>query len=101
MPRGNPSFPNEAAASFAARPGIPTSAGRIHVCPDALFNLSLRAPAMFMRFCGILDATGNAQLGVYIPALPALSGLRFFVVAVSYGSRGIRRISQPLAVTVE
>ncbi len=91
----------QAAASFAARPGIPTSAGRIYINPDDLFHLSLRAPDMFRRFPGFLDANGNAQLAVKIPAFLALQGRRFFVVAVSYESRGIRRISQPLAVTIE
>jgi len=91
----------QAAASFGTLPGIQTPAGRIHLVPDALFFLSLRAPSLFQGFAGVLDPTGTALLGVKIPAIPALRGLRFYLVAVSYDGGGFRRISEPLGVTVE
>lgn len=90
-----------AAASFGTLPGIMTPAGRIHLVPDALFYLSLQAPALFQGFAGVLDPNGTALLGVGIPAIPALRGLRFYLAAVSYDTGGLRRISDPLGVTIE
>jgi len=91
----------QAAASFTIRPGIPTPAGRIHLATDALYHFSLAAPTMFRRFSGSLDANGSAQLDVKIPSAPAYVGQRFFIAAVSYDFSGIRRISEPLGVTIE
>jgi hypothetical protein len=90
-----------AAASFGTRPGIPTPAGPIHLVPDALFFLSLQAPAVFSGFAGALDARGRASLAIRVPAAPALRGLRFFVAAIAFDGGGIRRISEPLGVTLE
>jgi len=91
----------QAAAAFATLPGIPTPAGTIHLAPDALFILSMRAPALFVGFAGVLDRNGRAPLAVRIPAAPVLRGLRFFVAAIAYDAGGIRRISEPLGVTIE
>lgn len=90
-----------AAASFGTLPGIPTPAGRIPLVADALFFLSLQAPAIFPGFSGVLDAQGHASLAIRIPAVPALRGLRLFVAAVAFDAVGIRRISEPLGFTVE
>jgi hypothetical protein len=90
-----------AAASFGTRPAIPTPAGPIPLVPDALFFLSLQAPAVFAGFAGVLDANGRAPLAIRIPAVPALLGLRFFVAAIAFDAGGIRRISEPLGVTLE
>jgi len=93
--------PYQAAAAFATLPGIPTPAGTIQLAPDALFTLSMRMPSVFVGFAGVLDPKGRAQLVIRIPAAPVLRGLRFFVAAIAYDTGGIRRISDPLGVTIE
>jgi len=91
----------QAAASFSTVPGIKTPWGHIHLEADPLFFLSLQVPSMFQGFSGILDASGTAHLTIHLPGHPALQGLRFFLAAVSIDTAGIRRISEPMGVTME
>ena len=93
--------PYLAAASFSTRPGIPTPAGTVHLRLDTLFTASQTLPAVFNGFSGALTASGLARLAIVLPPAPALQGLRFFVGAVTYGPAGIRRIAEPLGVSIE
>ena len=90
-----------AAASFGALSGIPTPAGRVPLDPDPLFFLSMSAPALFSGFTGWLSRSGTARLTVNLPNLPNLQGKRFFVAMVTYDGKGIRKISEPLGITIE
>ena len=95
---GKPYF---AAAGLGTLLGIPAGKSRrIPLDPDVLFYLSIRTPSLFSGFQGVLDAQGKASLTVNILASPQLVGLRFFVVAVTYDTQGIRIITDPLGVTI-
>jgi hypothetical protein len=89
------------AASAGVRPGITVAAGNIPLNPDALFLLSLTNPAVFVGFSGVLDATGRASARVRLPAVPGLRGFRMFFSGVTYGPGGIRRIAEPIGMTVQ
>jgi len=90
-----------AAASLGTLLGIPSPAGRIPLDPDPLFFLSLTNPLVFQGFAGFLSRSGTARLTVHLPNAPGLRGVRFYVAAVTYDAGGIRRVSEPLGVTVE
>jgi len=90
-----------AAASLGTLLGIPTPAGRIPLDPDPLFFLSLANPLVFQGFAGFLSRSGTARLTIHLPGVPALTGVRFYVAAITYDASGIRRISEPLGVIVE
>jgi len=91
-----------AAAALGTLRGIQTGDGRrIPLDPDPLFFSSLANPTVFENFQGVLDPTGRASLKVHLPSMPQLAGRRFFLAAVTYDTRGIRVISEPLGVTLE
>jgi hypothetical protein len=94
------------AASFSSVPGIPLAPdGRpIPLMPDAMMLLSLSAPAIFVSFSGVLDPMGAAAAQIVFPPVPALTGLSFFVAAVSteaISSSGIKSITDPLPIVVQ
>jgi hypothetical protein len=88
-----------AAASFASRPGIPTPAGTIDLAPDALFFLSLQAPAFFANFQGRLDVRGTSIASIPIPPGP-LKGLRFYVSFVTVQGSAIHAVANTQGFTV-
>ena len=90
----------QAAASFGCLCGIATPWGRIPLDPDPLFFLSVSSPAGFRNFAGALSRSGTARMTVQIPKIGALRGQRFFVAALTFDASGIRRISEPLGVTI-
>lgn len=101
------SFPLEPGAAYvvalslALRPGFSVPGGRVvHLRPDGLFRLSLVNPAVFRGFQGRLDAKGEAVARIAIPASAQLSGLRFFVAAVTLDASGIRSIASPFGATL-
>jgi len=91
----------QAAASFGTLFGIPTPGGRIPLDPGPLFFFSLANPMVFAGFSGQLSRSGTASLRVNIPNVPALKGIRFYVAMVTYDATGIRKISEPLGMTIE
>jgi len=102
------SFPADAGrfyqlgAALGFTPGIPTPRGLVSLTPDPLFFLAFLAPAIFQRFSGQLDSSGTALAAIAIPAVPALKGLRLFVVGLTYDSQGkIHTISEPEGLTIE
>ncbi len=95
-----------AAAALSPRPGIRVDQRTIYLSPDALFQLSLQAPWMFVNFAGVLDPKGRASPPPYvlIPKVPSLRGLRIFLGAVVLdpaAPSGIAAISQPYGVTIQ
>lgn len=90
----------QAAASFGCLRGIPTAWGRIPLDADPLFFLSVTDPLVFRNFAGSLSRSGTARMTVQIPKLSVLRGLRFFLAVITYDVAGIRRISEPLGVTI-
>jgi len=91
-----------AAAALGTFSGIPVGAGRrIPLDPDPLFFASRSLPGIFGGFLGTLDAQGEANLTVSLPAVAALRWLRFHVAAVTLDSGGIRFITEPLGVVIE
>jgi hypothetical protein len=102
------SFPADAGqfyqlgAALGFTPGIPTPGGLVSLTPDPLFFLTFLVPQIFQRFGGRLDAQGAALTAIAIPGVPALKGLRLFVVGLTYDGLGrIRTISEPEGLTIE
>jgi len=89
------------AASGGVRPGINVGARNIPLNVDGLFLQSLTIPAIFVGFSGVLDATGRATARVRLPALAGLRGFRMFFSGVTYDAGGIRKIAEPIGMTVQ
>jgi hypothetical protein len=70
-----------AAASLGTAPGFDVYGVHVPLNPDALFVLSLSAPAgLFNGFLGVLDAGGvSTAPSLSIPADASLAGLTFYV----------------------
>jgi len=102
------SFPADAGlfyqlgAALGFKPGIPTPGGLVSLTPDPLFFLAFLAPQVFQRFAGRLDPAGHALAAIAIPGIPALKGLRLYLVGLTYDSLGtLHTISEPEGLTIE
>lgn len=64
---------------------------------DRLFFLSAsnQVPTVFVKFQGMLDASGQAQAGLVIPGVAALVGIPFDSCFVTYDVGGLQAISNP------
>ncbi len=83
-------------------PGFRLADGRkIHLNPDPLFFWSLSNFGPFSGFQGTLDAKGEASATFVVPAIWALSGMRFYAAAVTLVNHRISVISAPLGVTIQ
>jgi hypothetical protein len=89
------------AASAGVRPGINLPAGNLPLNFDQLFIQSLTNPSIFVGFSGVLDATGRATARVRLPQASGLRGFRMFFSGTTYDSGGIRRIAEPIGMTVQ
>jgi len=69
-------------ATFHPEPGFRIGTRTIPLNLDPLFGLSQTVPAIFQKFQGILNASGQAVAFVNIPAVPALKGFSFYVAGV-------------------
>jgi hypothetical protein len=88
-----------AAASFATRPGLATTAGILDLAADGLFYASLSSAPLFAGFAGRLDQAGSAVGTISIPqAVPR--GTRFFVSFVTIGSSRILSVANTAGFTV-
>ena len=78
--------------------GIPTCAGTLPLDPGPLFDISLRTPALFQGFVGVLDSNGqaNANIDLPVPYLAATQLSLAFVVLEPGAPCLIREISAPL-----
>jgi len=76
---GSPGRPYLMAASFSNTTGIPFCGGTIPLDPGPLLRLSLRSPAAFQGFLGVLDPTGKAAAHLALP-----SNLRFYSVVFAF-----------------
>jgi hypothetical protein len=101
------SSPNEIGADYAIglslgfHPGIPLPGGRrLPLNPDLLFFWSIQNAGMFSGFRGRLNIRGEALGRIAFPAIPALSGVRFFASAITIVNSRISVISEPLGVTI-
>jgi hypothetical protein len=66
--------------------------------------MSLLLPQIFVRFAGVLDASGRAAPEIVIPKAAALRGLRFYLAAVVIDPQApssLARISQRFGVTIQ
>lgn len=101
---GEAGRPYRVALSFGHGPGIPIGrAGTVHLAPDALFTLSLVAPATFFEhFAGVLDANGRptATPTVHLPPLAALIGARVFAACVTFDANGPRRATSAWGISI-
>ena len=73
------------AATFDTSPGIPLpgeDARILQMNADNLFFFSRFNPATFLGFSGILNTTGTASGMIFIPNLPALAGIQFYLAMV-------------------
>jgi hypothetical protein len=102
--QGNvPGAPYQAAAAFAAAPGIPVDTRSIPLAPDALTVLSLSLPSVFQGFTGGLNGTGAGTARIAIPAVPALAGVVFhsaFVTLSGGAPSGIASISNDHRIAI-
>lgn len=90
-----------AGASLSTSPGVPTPVGIVDLTPDVLFSLSQLAPAIFVNFLGVLDATGAATAAVVVPPVPGLKGLRFYISFVTVRGSAIRTIANTVGFTIQ
>jgi len=88
------------ALALSPRPGIPTPLGTIPLTPDPMFFLSLSGAPLFVNFAGTLNLQGSAVVGVDIPNVKALSGVRLIMAAVVYDRAGLLRILGPHGFTI-
>jgi len=102
------SSPTEIGADYAIglslgiHPGIPVAGGRrLPLNPDPLFFWSIQNTGVFSGFRGRLNLRGEALGKIAFPALPALSGIRFFACAITIANSRISVISEPLGVTID
>lgn len=95
-----PGNPYVAAVSFTFKPGFAVNGRTIHLNPDALFFYSVSNSGIFSRFQGSLSAKGEAFPQILIPSMKALSGVRFYAVALTIGKGGVSKISEPVGVTI-
>jgi hypothetical protein len=90
-------------ASFGTSPGIPVDSRVIPLNGDVLLFLSLTTPTIFANFQGVLNGTGDALATINLPAAVPV-GFSFYVAYVTLdpaAPSGIRRISNPLNITVQ
>jgi hypothetical protein len=95
-----------AAFSTGTSPGITLGDGRnIPLNPDSIFLLSLNpANGTFLNTIGVLDANGQAEVGIQTPANPGLVGATFFAAFVEINGINplvIGTISPALQMTVQ
>ena len=99
----DPGRPYRVAASFASAPGIPTCGGIVPLADDALFRASLRG-SVVANASGTLNGNGYSESALLpVPNEPALVGIDFvlaFVVLDPGAPCIVRRISEPLPLTI-
>jgi len=102
--QGNvPGTPYQAAAAFAAAPGIPVDTRSIPLAPDALTLLSLSLPSVFQGFSGFTNGIGSATARIALPAVPELVGVVFFTALVTLSGAapsGIANISNDHRIAI-
>lgn len=100
---GQASLAYQAACSFG-NGGIPIGGGRsIPLTADALFGLTAGGalPAVFQSFAGVLDANGQATVGIAPPNDPALVGLVMYFAFVTANGSTIVGISQDVRMQLQ
>jgi hypothetical protein len=97
-------LPYQAASSLGTGP-IPIDQRKLRLSPDELLRVSTSnaLPGIFSGYSGLLDARGEANAAIRLPAIPALVGTRIHTAFVTLDPKapsGIRSISNPVTVTI-
>ncbi|MBN2490664.1 MAG: glycoside hydrolase [Planctomycetes bacterium] len=96
-------LPYQAASAIGDTPGIPLDTRRIPLNLDPLLLFSLNTPPVFRHYFGQLDAFGQAQATVSIPADNGLIGFSFYTAFVTLdpsAPSAVRSISNSEKVTI-
>lgn len=102
---GSGGQPYVAAAALSESPGTSLADGRVFpVTPDFLFMMSITPNnGVFRDFFGLLDNAGMARPSIFVPSIPALSGLQLFLAfaVIDAGLPGqIRTFSTAKSMTI-